>query len=274
MGIQAVNRAIDILSLFSAARPRLGITEISTATGLPKGTVHGLVRTLVHRGILAQDPETQKYTLGLSILELGTTLAWGLKLHQVGAGPAHRLLETSRLGVRIAIWDQGSALVILNIFHPSQTVSFGAVGPRVPAYCTAVGKAILAWLPDPELSDYLERTPLAPYTLNTITDRARLKQDLAETFHRGFAVDREEYLVRFNCIGAPIFDRTGRPTAAVSVSGEPDLLLGEKRGSMSEQLIGTAKEISRYMGHLPEVSPLEIPDARPGPGDRREGLKE
>lgn len=258
MGIQAVNRAIDILSLFSARQPLLGITEISASMGLPKGTVHGLVRTLVQRGLLSQDPETQKYALGLSIYEMGTTLAWSLKIYQVGAGPAYRLVETTRLGVRIAIWYQEAALIILNVFHPSQTVPFDAVGPRIPAYCSAVGKAILAWLPEDELTAYLDHNPLSPYTPNTITDKGQFFQDLKDARHRGVAIDREEYLMRFKCIGAPILDRTGRPAAAISVSGKPNLLLDRKLSEVSDELIQTAKEISHYMGYLPEVAPLEV----------------
>jgi IclR family KDG regulon transcriptional repressor len=273
MGIQAVNRAIDILSLFSARQPFLGIKEISTTMGLPKGTVHGLVRTLAQRGLLSQDPETQKYGLGLSIYEMGTTLSWSLKIYQVGAGPAYRLVETTRLGVRIAIWDQESALIILNVFHPSQTVPFDAVGPRIPAYCSAVGKAILAWLPEDEVEAYLDKNPLSRYTANTITDRGELLQNLKDARNRGVAVDREEYLMRFECIGAPIFDRTGRPTAAISVSGKPNLLLDGELPSVSDELIQTAKEISRYMGYVPEVAPLEVAPLKAAPktGENRSG---
>lgn len=255
MGIQSVHRALDILSLFSAAQPRLGITEMSNVLGLPKATVHGLVRTLVQRGFLYQDIETRKYRLGLTIYELGTILAGTLKINQVGAGPAHRLAQNTRQMVRVAIWDQDAILVTLNLFPQSQAVRFHQLGPRVPAYCSALGKAILAWLTTEDLAGYLKRTHLSEYTAHTITDRKRLLQDLEQTRRRGYAVDREECLVGLACIGAPVFDHTGRPTASISISGAPELLQDKQLSSIVLELIDAAREISRSMGYLPEAVP-------------------
>ena len=90
-GIQSVNRALSLICLFTHGSPRLGITEISKAMGLPKPTVHGLVRTLVKQGFVQQDPQTRKYRLGLKIYELGIVLAGSLDINQRGAGVAYQL---------------------------------------------------------------------------------------------------------------------------------------------------------------------------------------
>ena len=253
MSVQSVHRALEILALFSPARPRLGITEISQLMGLPKATIHGLVRTLADFGFLAQDPETRRYTLGLKIYELGTMLAGSLTINRIGAGPAQRLSRQAGLMTRLAIWDQNSVLVTLSIFSPSQEVAFHQLGPRVPAHCTAIGKAILAFLPPTEIEAHLAGLSYAPYTANTITTEKELLEDLEQIRLKGYAIDREEFIPGLVCIGAPVFDRSGRPTASISLSGKPSRLTGRGLSGLADDLVRTAMEISHQSGFLPEL---------------------
>jgi len=255
MAIQSVNRAIDILFLFSGARPFLGITEISNALELTKPTVHGLVKTLTARGFLSQDPETRKYALGLKIYELGTFLASTLKVNQVGAIPAHRLANSVNHMTRLAIWDQYSALVTLNILPGTKIRNYQQLGPRVPAYCSAAGKAILASLSEKEISIYLKQITLIPYTETTITDKHRLLKELKKIKQKGFADDNEEYLPGIACVSCPVFDHTGQPTAVISVSSIPEVLFGNDLDRIIEEMKDTAREISRSMGYMPKTAP-------------------
>lgn len=248
MSRQSVERAMNILSLFSISRPQLGITEISEALILTKPTVHGLVRTLLNSGFLRQEPETKKYSLGLSIYELGTVLAGTLKINQVGAGPALRLVQEVKKTARIALWDEDSVLVTLTHYPNLKSIQFCPPGPRVPAYCSSTGKAVLAWLPEPDLAAYLDRTPLLRYTTNTITSKEQLINDLKASRLRGYTVDCEEYSLGMACIGAPIFDATDFPIAGISLSGSPDQLLGEELSKMVKKLALAARDISIYMG--------------------------
>ena len=135
MGIQSVHRALDILSLFSAAQPRLGITEMSNVLGLPKATVHGLVRTLVQRGFLYQDIETRKYRLGLTIYELGTILAGTLKsnpcvAHNRGSG---RLFKTH------------SPIRVYGSHNNGQKAAFTRPGTDLPAGVCGGSGRVLSW---------------------------------------------------------------------------------------------------------------------------------
>src|SRR4030042_447465 len=97
IGIQSVNRAIAILSLFTPRRPRLGITEISRMLNLPKATIYGLAHTLLKAGFLQQDPETRKYQLGLKIYEMGIILAGNFEINQKAIGPANKLAKSVSL---------------------------------------------------------------------------------------------------------------------------------------------------------------------------------
>jgi len=252
-GIQSVSRAFGILSLFNHNTPRLGITEISRAMNLPKGTVHGLTRTLLKGGFLQQDPDTSKYYLGLKIYELGVILAATLEINIKSASPAYQLTKRTRLVSRIAIWDGNSALITLIIDPRSYSSFVHQMGPRVPAYCSAVGKVLLAFLKDEELKAYLDQTELVPYTPHTITQKEKLLREVERTRQRGYSTDREETVLGLTCIGAPLFGGGGRLAAAMSLSGDPDRIHGEQGKGLVEVLLRTAREISRSMGFFPET---------------------
>ncbi len=142
--IQSVHRAVQILSLFSCSKPRLGISEMSRALDLRKATVQGLVRTLARDGFLQQDQETRKYQLGLKIYELGVILAGALEINQKASNPAQQLAKRTRRLVHIAIPDNYSALITMDAYPRSQPFISPQFGPRAPLYCTALGKALLA----------------------------------------------------------------------------------------------------------------------------------
>jgi len=254
MSIQSVDRALDILQLFSAAKTRLGISEMSKTLGLMNSTVHGLVRTLVKHGFLHQNPETRKYSLGVSNYELGHFFLGGLKIYQVGSGPAHRLAQKTGRTTRIAIWDQASVVVIMNIFAQPEAFQYYNIGPRIPAYCSGLGKSILASLSAKALGKYFERHHLVPYTAHTITDPRRLMEDLDQTRLRSYAVDREEAIMGLFCLAAPIFDETKHPVAAISVSGGSDILDDKELTKTANEMILISKEISYSMGFQSEVA--------------------
>lgn len=256
MTIQSVNRALDILFLFTNTKPRLGITDISNLLGLTKPTVHGLVQTLANRGFLYQDPETRKYSLGLKIHEIGTILSSTLKINQVGAGPARRLADATNYMIRIAIWDRDEILVTFNVFPGSQTINYQQLGPRVPAYCSASGKAILSKMPSKKIEQYLKQTSLTPYTPNTITTIKQLKKELEKARNNGYAEDREEYLPGLFCISAPIFNQNGKPYAAISVSGGFHFFSNQELDTISQQMKETAVEISRSLGYFQQATPI------------------
>ena len=145
MAIQSVQRAIDILSHFSLSRPTLGIADLSQLMGLPKATVHGLVRTLLKNRLLQQDPETRKYRLGLKAFELGAIVGNTLEINRKAAEHLYALARRTGLETRLAIWDGESALLTMGAAVRSQAF-FTQIGPRMPAYCSASGRVFLAYL--------------------------------------------------------------------------------------------------------------------------------
>jgi len=254
--IQSIDRAMEMLLLFTRNRPKLGITEISQSLGLAKGTVHGLVRTLSKAGFLQQDPESRKYRLGLKIYELGMILAGTLEINDKAGGPTAQLARRTGMVAKIAIWDGSSALLVLHIDPKAHSLFTHQIGPSIPAYCSALGKAILAHLKPQELEAYLERTPLTPYTSQTIVDRKTLLSELEEIRQKGYSIDREETVLGFECIGAPIVGRAGGVEAAISLSGNSEQFSprqADKIEGLVKQLLVAAGEISRSLGSWGKV---------------------
>jgi len=253
MQIQSIQRALDILSLFSQAQPRLGLSEIAASMGLAKGTAHNIINTLLQGGFLKQDPETRRYLLGHKLFTLGTIMAGTLEINQKGGGLAHQLAGRTGLVCRLAIWDNDAALVTLNAApHYADSLS-QQIGPRVVAYCSAIGRALLAYLKPQDLDAYMNDVELAPFTPRTVTDKSKLREILKQTIDQGYALNHEELIVGQTSIAATIFRSDGMLAAAISLSGSSDKIMGQQKSNVITDLRRTAIEISRYMGHFPMV---------------------
>lgn len=254
MLIQSVDRALGILSLFSHSRPRWGITEMAAAMGLAKGTIHNLVHTLVRGGFLKQDPETRKYALGHSIFALGTIMSGTLEINQKAESPAHRLAACTGFICRVAIWDGDAALVTLNVTPRHDQMLSRQIGPRVVAYCSAVGRVLLAYLDPDSRNKYIEGLSPIRFTPHTVVDKKEIARCLERTLLQGFAVNNQELALGYASVAAAVFTGNGRLAAAISLTGPPDAVLGSAQEDIVHQVRNTAGEISRYMGYFPAAA--------------------
>jgi IclR family transcriptional regulator, KDG regulon repressor len=249
MTIQSVGRAIDIISLFSTSRTCLGITEIAASLTLSKGTVWSLADTLEKRGFLQKDPESRKYRIGPKLYELGMVYIGGLEINSTASRPVHRLASRTRLNARVGIWEGGTVLITLLALPKAEDSMSQQIGPRVPAYCSAVGKALLAYLEPGELQNYLAGATLVRHTRNTIVAPEILVQDLEKTRERGYSIGREEMIPGNAALGAPIFGRKKELVSAISISGSPKAVLGDRMEKLAHELLLAASEISQEMGY-------------------------
>ncbi|MFH2131711.1 MAG: IclR family transcriptional regulator [bacterium] len=256
MSVQSVKKAFSILSMFSAAQTHFGITEIGKSLGLTNPTVHGLVKTLVEIGYLEQDSSTKKYKLSANIYELGHHYLGSSRVFQTGARATHRLSQKTKLNARLAVRNGDSIIVILDIYPNAEKFQFHQVGPRLPSYCTSLGKAILSLLSPEELAEYLKQTPLIAYTQRTITDGKQLLADLKKGQSQGFVIDQEESTPGAVCVGAPILDSNSIPIAAVSISSGPELLKLQNFPELVDELMQTATEISFALGYNRTLTPI------------------
>jgi DNA-binding IclR family transcriptional regulator len=251
MIIQSVDRALDILSLFSYAKPRWGITEIALAMNLPKGTIHNIVSTLDAAGFLKKDDETRKYSLGPKLFSLGTIMGGTLEINQKASGPAHRLAENTGLMCRVAIWDHDAALLTMEVTPHNYNALAQRIGPRVAAYCSALGKCLLAYLAGSEIKAYLDRTELTPFTPRTISRKEALLKELKRTRKRGYAANNEEIAPGRASLAVPVFGSDRRVVSTISLAGNVDQILGSEMDLLIRGLKATGGEISTALGFYP-----------------------
>ncbi|OCA88026.1 IclR family transcriptional regulator [Bacillus sp. FJAT-27225] len=247
--IQSVERAADILELFVASHPELSIKEISDYLGLSKSTVHGIIKTLEHRGYLQQNPENQKYRLGIKLFELGNFVGKHLDIGNIAKPIIRKLVEELNETVHLTIFERDEIIYIEKVEGPRALTIYSHTGKRAPIHCTGVGKAILAHLSEDEVDRLLSKAILKPFTEFTLTNPKDIKNHLAVVRGQGYAVDDEEIELGLKCIAAPIFNHQGKVVSSISCAAPKMRLDEEKLPKVIAGIKGAAAEISRQLGY-------------------------
>jgi IclR family pca regulon transcriptional regulator len=246
---QSLERGLAILHAFTPHRPTLGITEIARDLNLTRSTTHRYVATLAGLGYLQQDPATRKYRLGARVLDLGFAVLGSLELREIAAPHLRRLTDTTGHTSNLAIRDDTDVILIDRIrgkpgrYHHLE-FSLHA-GSRLPAYCSATGKALIAFLPPAELDRLLDRMDLTSHGPRTLTSKAAILTDLAQVRRTGIAVNDEELESSLRSIAVPVRSRSGDVVAAINVaipwSGVP---MADLVGQLGATLTATARQIT------------------------------
>jgi DNA-binding IclR family transcriptional regulator len=249
--IQSIERAAAILRLLSGRSRRLGVADLSGELGLPKGTVHGLLRTLQHVGFVEQDPETGKYQLGAALLHMGSSYLDGNELRTRALNWSDALAARTQEAVRIGTLHEGRVLVVHHVFRPDDSFQTLDVGALLPAHATALGKVLLAH--HPYVAAELTRSELPAFTDATITDADRLTRELERVQERGWATELGELLPNQVSCAAPILDRTGVVVGAMGIFGPSDRLLiaRQPRSELLAYVREAARSVSRELGAIP-----------------------
>lgn len=244
--IQSVVRSIDILKCFENAE-ELGVTEISHKVGLHKSTVFNIITTLERCNFLEKNTGSGKYRLGTELFRLGTKV--NISMRKVAQPYLEKLAAQFKETVNLVIRDGNYVIYIEKIESPHSMRISTMVGGRLPINATAVGKAILAGLPDEELVKSLDELSFVKITARTICNKKELIDYLAQVRHAKYAEDVEEMEIGLTCVAAPIFDHTGKAIAAISVSGPTTRMVEPFRKQIAEELIKITSEISSKFGH-------------------------
>ena len=249
--IQSIERAAAILRLLSGRSRRLGVGELAGELGLPKGTVHGILRTLQNVGFVEQDAESGKYQLGAALLHMGSSYLDGNELRTRALNWADSLAARSNESVRIGTLHEGQALVVHHVFRPDNSRQALEVGALLPGHATALGKVLLAH--NPYATEELIAEGLASFTTRTMTEPETLRTELDDVRARGWASDVEELVEGEVSLAAPIQDRRGATVGAIGISGPIERL--SENGSPRSDLISfvreAARSVSRDLGAIP-----------------------
>ena len=175
---QSLERGLAILSSFNSDRPLIGVSELSRELELSRSTAHRYIATLAQLGYLQQDPDSKRYRLGPKVLDLGFSAINSMDLREISAPHLRQLSDETGYTVNLAILDGIDVVYIerCRTAGPGQRdIDLNLhVGARLPAYCTAMGKAILAFLPEDRLEEIIEQIDFAPRGPNTLTEPERV----------------------------------------------------------------------------------------------------
>ena len=248
--IQSLERGLKILDILGAAGAPLHLNEIAAHFSLNRSSVFRLVTTLVQAGYVIQDAQTRQYSLGLRVLELSSGFNTFSQVETRLRPVLKQLRDTTGQNAHLGIMD-GADVVFLAVEQPLGHLSLTiGLGTREPLAHTALGRAILAFLPEPEKNTTLDQTEFTPYTEKSVTSRQELEKILEQIAHTGLAEDDEEFHSGIHCLAAPIFDQSGNVAFSLGISGLCRPILSDKAvcckavldaGSQASRLLGFRK---------------------------------
>lgn len=246
--IQVLDRALALLEVLSHQGPDLTLAQLSELLKLHKSTTHRLIMVMERHRLIEKNSNTGKYRLGLKLFELGTKAIAQLDLRERARPFLERaVLETGET-VHLCVYDDGE-VVYLDKVEPTRSVRLASsVGRRNPAYCTAVGKAIMAFLPEPQVESAVAKHGFRQLTRNTLSNMLELKAELVRIRKLGYAVDNEENEEGVCCVGAAIWGFGPHPIAAISVSGPTFRVTPEKIKIAAQSVVAIAQALSRQLG--------------------------
>lgn len=252
-----VGKALDVLDRVASFERPVRFSEILAETEFPKATLYRLLQTLTSQGMLTFDEERQTYALGVRLVRLAHA-AWAQSsLAPVARPHLEALFADVGETVHLAQLDGGQVLYVDKRQAKAPVEMFSSAGKVGPAYCTGVGKAILAWLPPPALDRAIAQQSFHRYTPTTLTTETALREELIAIRARGFAFDREEHEPGIICVALPILSARGQPLGALSVTSTT------ARHSL-ESLEAFVPAIRKASDRIAEAADLwRFPDASP-----------
>ncbi|RAG85475.1 IclR family transcriptional regulator [Streptacidiphilus pinicola] len=247
--VQSVHRAVRVLRELATAGPRLGVTELAERIGVAKPTVHALLRTLESEGLVRQDRETGKYLLGPGLLQLGNAYLDTQELRTRSVTWADALASRTGEAVWVAVLADDHVLVVHHAFRPEGAVQILEVGATIPWHTCALGKAIVAFLPE-ERQAALLGGELPRLTGRSVADPAALAEQLEQVRGIGYALEDQESALGDAGIASPVFDRSGEVVGAIGVVGPVEHVLTDEtaRRKHAVAVREVARNLSRELG--------------------------
>lgn len=251
-GSRQLSSAVRTLGILEhlAEHRKINLERLATETGLPKPTLHRFLATLVELGYVYRDQNDQ-YSLTLRMFSVGSKGLAHMDLPQDARPIALMLGERLHETVHMGVLDDKMAMYILKIESRYTIRMYSRVGKRIPLYCTAIGKILLAGMDEAAASATLDSIDLIPFTKDTVTARSALEKELSVIRNQEYAEDGQEYEEGVRCIAFPVRDHTGAVIAGLSVSW-PTFRFDESQRDRYIAAIGeSAHAISSLLGYLP-----------------------
>ncbi len=243
-----IDKTLSVLEAISQNAKGLSLADIVKSVGIPKTTAFRILEILSAREYVTWNKDNERYYIGIKALEIGIRGLNGQDIVDVSIPYLQELAaavgETTFLGV----YNNGDVVYLYKAEGTSSIQTTARLGSRRPAYCTALGKAILANLPIEE-SDRVFEKKLGKFTEKTVTDRIKLSEEFSNIRREGYSIDDEGIEYGLYCLAVPIYNFTGNVIAAISVSG-PITRLTENKAKIIEDVKNMGKVISKRLGFV------------------------
>lgn len=211
-------KGLNLLDALAEYPDGAGVSELAREVRLPVSTVHRLLATMVQLGFVSFHGNRRQYSLGLKVFELSHRVALVRDLSEVALPVMRKVTEATGEPTLMSVRDGLEMIYVERVDGPSRIQIRGSVGGRGPLHCTSLGKALLAFLPDGEREGVLRELHLTKRAPNTITETSDLREELALTKDRGYAVADEEHEEGVLAVGLPVMNSRGWPVAAICVA--------------------------------------------------------
>jgi IclR family transcriptional regulator, KDG regulon repressor len=245
--VRAVERAIDVLLCFDHEERGLTLTQIAGRVRMSKSTVHRLLATLENKHFVNRDKASGLYHLGLGFIEVASLVLQEMDLERWALPYLQRLSAECGETVDLAILDDAHVVYLLVVESVQRVKIAAAVGERLPACCTATGKAFLAYLPAEQVHAILDKSP-GQYRDGTPVSLPNLCRDLQATRERGYAISEQEYEQDINAVAAPILNADGWPMLVIAIVGPSFRLSPERMQLLGQSIRTTVDAITREIG--------------------------
>ncbi len=247
--VQVLDRALAALEILANREGECSLVDLCKEMKLHKSTVHRLAMVLEQHRLVDKNPDTGRYRLGLRLFEFGSKAIAALDLRGRARPYLDRLQRQFAETVFFCILDDDQVFYMEKVESQQSVRTACTVGSRAPAYCTAVGKAMLAELGEPEVGDIIRRWGLKAVTAKTITTPTALRSELKAVRARGYAIDDEEKEDGLRCVSAAVRGHSGKLFAAMSVSGPAFRMTKERIPEVGQAVMRAANELSAELGY-------------------------
>ena len=247
--VRVLDRAFDVLEILSIHNAPMRLSEIAAASGLSKSTVHRLLTAMLARSVVAKTNDGD-YTIGYKIIEMASMHINDLELVTEAAPYLSNIARELDLTAHLGILEGAEVVYLEKLDGHPNAQRYTQVGQRSPAFCSSIGKCLMAGMSRDELDDVLDECDFKRYTPHTITNRRDYIEHLRQVRQQGWAMDDEEYEVGHRCIGATVYDYRGLPVAAISASGSVNLLTDDRIEGTIRKVKEWAGQLSRQIGYI------------------------
>jgi DNA-binding IclR family transcriptional regulator len=245
--IRAVHRALSLIEVVGARPDGITLAQVTRETNLHPSTAFHLLQTMVALGFVTKDRTTKTYRLGPKVFHFASSDTRERQLTEIATPFLEVLARRTSEGASLAIRENDRAVIIARVDGSGRLRVVDRIGDADPLYCTAVGKVLLAFLPQKEQHILLARLRLQPKTPKTITTRAGLEKEIRRIRANGYAVDDEELALGVRCLAAPVFKAPEEVAAAIAVRGPAIHFTRSRIPTLAKNIVAASRHLSRRL---------------------------